>query len=140
MVKDVEWRYYPESDDLAIFFVGQDPLICWSDQVAEHIVVDYDDFNKLMSVDINAASDILPPCRFSSEGEGGTDPAQLPRFCVTQQADGVHDELTIAFMDAKTSVTSEQHTDDERVVLGLDAAGKLACITVRMASSSIAAP
>ena len=127
------WRYY-DSDDLGIFFVkaGSD-MISVSDQVADHIVVDYDDNNKLVSIDINAASDILPPCHFFDTVEDVDGKAQ---FTITQQFDAMRDELTIFFMDAKKR-DAEQQTDDERLVLGLDATGKLACITVRMASSSI---
>ena len=130
----VVWRYY-DSDDLTIYFVKARPgLIRETDQIADFVTADYDVNNKLVTVDINGAADCLPPCHFLDTAEviDGK-----PQFTIQQQFDALRDELTIFFVGAKRP-DAVKETDDDRVVLGLDAAGKVICITVKMASGSIA--
>mmetsp|Transcript_18215 Transcript_18215/g.39207 ORF Transcript_18215/g.39207 Transcript_18215/m.39207 type:complete len:183 (+) Transcript_18215:148-696(+) len=129
------WRYYDTSDDLGIFYVKALPgSVAESDTIFDCITADYDSNNKLVCIDIDAASTVLPPCHFLDTAEAVYG---KPQFSVKQQYDALRDEFTIFFV---TSVqpASLKDTDDPNIVVGLDPAGKIVSITVKAAARNIA--
>ncbi len=131
--RSLQYRYFSETDTLSIFFVKAAPgLIDSTDDALPGLLVDYTDKEELVSVDIRMASRHTRAHFWDT----AADVQDAPPLCLQTKYVAEEDSLTVSLVD------NPQHckavpTDDDRIVVWVDGAGKWESIAISKALTSI---
>ena len=135
---NIVFRYYEDTDDLAIYFVKASPgVIDYCEDASDDILVSYDSNDKIVSVDIDGISKILQCHMFDVREEvDGKPPLTLNPIYY-----GDSDTLKIYFVDfiPFASIVCKK-TDIEDIEIEVDGTGRIVCILFRNANKRIAKP
>ncbi|CAG8655219.1 uncharacterized protein OCT59_021832 [Rhizophagus irregularis] len=133
---DIVFRYYEDTDDLAVYFVKASPgVIDYCEDTSDDILVSYDSNDKIVSVDIDGISKILQCHMFDVREEvDGKPPLMLNSIYYRDS-----DTLKVYFIDFIPSASTVcKKTDIEDIEIEVDDTGRIVCILFCNANEKIA--
>ncbi|CAG8505158.1 8411_t:CDS:2 [Funneliformis mosseae] len=131
---DTVYRYYEDTDILSVYFAkASSGVVSYSDDVNKDILVSYDHDDKIVSVEIYRASELLRCHFFDTQDTINNKPPLL--FIPVCYKDC--DELKVYLVDSISSITL-QKTEEEDLEVGLDNEGKIVVLLFHKASSRLA--
>ncbi|CAG8445526.1 15021_t:CDS:2, partial [Funneliformis caledonium] len=131
---DTVYRYYEDTDILSVYFAkASSGVVSYSDDVNKDILVSYDHDDKIVSVEIYRASELLRCHFFDTQDTINNKPPLL--FIPVCYKDC--DELKVYLVDSISSITL-QKTEGEDLEVGLDNEGKIVVLLFHKASSRLA--
>ncbi|RGB22258.1 hypothetical protein C1646_68261 [Rhizophagus diaphanus] len=135
---DIVFRYYEDTDNLAVYFVKASPgVIDYCEDASDDILISYDSNDKIVSVDIDGISKILQCHMFDLREElDGKPPLTLNSIYYRNS-----DTLKVYFIDFIPSASTVcKKTDIEDIEIEVDGTGRIFCILFRNANKRIAKP
>ncbi|CAB4438483.1 unnamed protein product [Rhizophagus irregularis] len=135
---DIVFRYYEDTDDLAVYFVKASPgIIDYCEDASDDILVSYDSNDKIVSVDIDGISKILQYHMFDVKEEVD----EKPPFTLNSVYYQDSDILKVYFIDFIPSASTVcKKTDIEDIEIEVDDTGRIVCILFCNANEKIAKP
>ncbi|CAB4487742.1 unnamed protein product [Rhizophagus irregularis] len=116
---DIVFRYYEDTDDLAVYFVKASPgVIDYCEDTSDDILVSYDSNDKIVSVDIDGISKILQCHMFDVREEVDGKPPLMLNSIYYRDSDTLK-VYFIDFIPSASTKIAKLITEEERKSLAL---------------------
>ena len=133
LCRSLQWQYFPDTDTLCIDLVQATGLIDNSDDVTPGLLVDYAANNQLVALDVRMAR-----TRVAREATNAPSSSQAaPLMSCYTHFDAEGDTLSISFVP-EPSYFLQAVTEDDRILIWLDAHGGWESISILKAKECIA--